>query len=199
MSKYKKRVINLTIGVALILLSLACIITMLFSSCGNGQVPENNVNGLATLEPIIVETAATIPPQPIQEQELNPISDSDLYWLARIMQAEDGHYWADEDIMKLGEVALNRVASPLFPNTVREVALQGTEDLNDNIPTQYEPFENYEEWMPAPYYIYLAARLLNGERVLNEPDAIWQALFVQGEIVDTIYDPFFENTTYICK
>ncbi len=136
------------------------------------------------------ETETTPAPTPMSKS-YEQMYDSDIFWLARIIQAEGGAHWSDEDYMKLGEVALNRVASPDFPNTVKEVALQDG---------QYEPFFNYEFWIPDPVYIWYAARLMNGERVLNDPDVVWQALFVQGdEVVDVIYDQDLNNITYLCK
>ena len=179
----------------LLALLLSEIIVLILVSCNNGKKQDDVVPREVIDARIIATTPEpTSPPEPIK---LNPISDSDLYWLARIMEAEDGVGWTDEDIMKLGEVALNRVASPDFPNTVKAVALQG---VDGNGPVQYAPFINYDSWIPSPYYIYLSARLIdNGERVLNDPAVVWQALFVQGEIVDTVYDPYLGTTTYLCK
>jgi len=142
------------------------------------------------IEARIMDPAATPAPTPMPKS-YEQMYDADVFWLARIIQAESGDNWSDEDCMKIGEVALNRVASPDFPNTVKEVALQDG---------QYEPFFHYEFWIPDPIYIWYAARLMNGERVLNDPDVVWQALFVQGnEVVDVIYDKDLDNITYLCK
>ena len=196
MTQNEFRVYSLVGAVAVIIVLIIVLFALIFSSCSSNK--KSTVEEEVTTENLIT----TPPPQPVVisvDEYENLLTDSDLYWLARIMEAEDGHCWSDENIMKIGEVALNRVASPAFPDTVKEVALQGTEDLNDDIPTQYEPFENYVEWTPKPYYIYLAARLMNGERIFDDPDVIWQALFVQGEIVDELEDTFMGTTTYFCK
>ena len=47
----------------------------------------------------------------------------DLYWLSRIIYAESGNQSLDGKIA-VGNVVLNRVASPRFPNTVYEVIFQ---------------------------------------------------------------------------
>ena len=47
----------------------------------------------------------------------------DLYWLSRIIYAESGNQ-SLEGKMAVGNVVLNRVASPLFPNTVYDVLFQ---------------------------------------------------------------------------
>lgn len=69
--------------------------------------------------------------------------------------------------MNVGEVVLNRVASPEFPNTVREVIYA---------PGQYEMVgkEYFEKLIPTQEYIDLAFRLLNGERHLK-PSVVFQS------------------------
>ena len=47
----------------------------------------------------------------------------DLYWLSRIIYAESGNQPLEGKIA-VGNVVLNRVASPLFPNTVADVIYQ---------------------------------------------------------------------------
>ena len=47
----------------------------------------------------------------------------DLYWLSRIIYAESGNQSLEGKIA-VGNVVLNRVASPLFPNTVYDVLFQ---------------------------------------------------------------------------
>ena len=49
------------------------------------------------------------------------IKFNDLFLVSKIMTAEAGSDWlSDEWKMAVGEVLLNRVASPEFPNTVEE-------------------------------------------------------------------------------
>ena len=56
----------------------------------------------------------------------------DLRLLAKIIACECGPHWEDWGIIAIGEVVLNRVASPEFPDTIREVLYQTD-------PIQYEP------------------------------------------------------------
>jgi spore germination cell wall hydrolase CwlJ-like protein len=50
-------------------------------------------------------------------------SDEDLYWMARIVQAEAGHEGYNGWVA-VAEVISNRVASPKYPNSVYEVVSQ---------------------------------------------------------------------------
>ena len=118
----------------------------------------------------------------------------DLIDLAKIMQEEDGVGWPDMMIMALGEVVLNRVASPEFPNSVMEV-------LHQTNPTQYAPVQaaSWDQVQPEERYLRLAARLMKGERVLNDPRIVYQALFEQGggEVM-TYTDWSLHTKTYFC-
>ena len=118
--------------------------------------------------------------------------DSDLWWLARGMQEEDGIDWDSKDILKIGTVIMNRVASEYFPNSVKEVLLEEG---------QYAPFfGEYELKKPDDVYIHLAQILMDGYRSWDDPAIVWQACFVQGEeVVDSVYDPYLGSTTYFCK
>ena len=138
-------------------------------------------------------------PEPEHIEEMHPqedpISYEDAILLAKIMQAETRPGWPDWAVMCVGEVVLNRVASPLFPNTVKEV-------LEQTGPIQYAPVHTdaWDEMLPEGEYVDLAIRLLRGERVLNDPDVVWQALYMQGsEIVNLYHDDVLNNTTYFCK
>lgn len=107
---------------------------------------------------------------------------------------EDGHEWPDWAIMAIGEVVLNRVASVEFPDTIEAVLMQ------DN-PTQYASVHEskWEGSAPGAHYIELAEKLLGGERVLNNPQIVYQALFEQGRgTVVTYHDFYLGSTTYFC-
>ena len=114
--------------------------------------------------------------------------------LAKIMAAESGVEWPDYAVMAIGEVVLNRVASPEFPDTIHDV-------LFASDPIQYEPVYNgsWNELQPTERYVRLAVRLLQGERVLNDESIVFQALFAQGyRTVLTYYDKYLDTTTYFC-
>lgn len=141
------------------------------------------------------------PYEPEYIEEMHPQDETtgyafqDLWLLAKIMQAESRKGWPDWAVMCIGEVVLNRVASPLFPNTIREVLYQTD-------PIQYAPVyaDGWDNLEPDTEYIDIARRLLEGERAMHDPDVVWQALYMQGtEIVQLYHDDVLDNTTYFCK
>ena len=118
----------------------------------------------------------------------------DLYLLAKIIAWESGPNWDDQGVMAIGEVVLNRVASPEFPDSIREVLYQKD-------PMQYEPVwaEGWEDYIPPERYVRLALRLLEGERAFHDPTIVFQALFPQGSgIAFTYHDESLDNDTYFC-
>ena len=55
----------------------------------------------------------------------SPLSFDDLWLLSRVIDGMAGSDWLTDDFrMCVGEVVLNRVASPEFPNTIRDVVYQ---------------------------------------------------------------------------
>lgn len=130
-----------------------------------------------------------------QAGELLGVSYTDLVNLSRIMAAESGPEWPDCYMMMIGEVVLNRVASPDWPDTIWGV-------LSQREPTQYAPvwMDSWGSIKPSENTIRLALRLLRGERVLNDELVIYQALFPQGEqTVATYWDEHLNTTTYFCR
>ena len=122
------------------------------------------------------------------------IKYDDLYLLAKIITWECGPNWEDWGIMAIGEVVLNRVASPEFPDTIREVLYQTD-------PMQYQPVweDGWEEYVPTERYVRLALRLLDGERVFGDPTIVFQALFPQGSGIACAYHDYdLDNDTYFC-
>ena len=83
-------------------------------------------------------------------------SEEDLYWLSRVISAESrGESLAGQ--MAVGHVVMNRVASPEFPNTIREVVF----DKKDGV--QFEPVSNgtiYDE--PTAQSVAAAKAVLSG-------------------------------------
>lgn len=101
------------------------------------------------------------------------IKFNDLFLVSKIMTAEAGSYWlSDEWKMAVGEVLLNRVASPEFPNTIEECLYQSG---------QYYPKSSsyFKKLLPWERETRLAWRLLEGERHL-ESSVVFQANFTQG-------------------
>ena len=132
--------------------------------------------------------------EPAEEPATDAEPDEDVIMLAKIMDAEDGLYWPDWAIMAIGEVVLNRVESPEFPDSIHDVLYQVD-------PIQYAPVF-YESWStanPSSKYVELAYRLVNGERVLCNTQIVYQALFEQGrQVVISYRDVYLGTTTYFC-
>lgn len=139
-------------------------------------------------------TPAPVPSVEVSVEEEESVPE-DALWLARIMEAEAGPEWPDWAIMAVGEVVLNRVASPEFPDNVVDV-------LSQTDPVQYAPVhtDTWDASQPSERYLELADRLIAGERVLHDPLIVFQALFPQGSVtVVSYYDVTLGTTTYWCR
>lgn len=116
----------------------------------------------------------------------------DLFLLSRLIASEAGSSWLSmEWKMAVGEVLLNRVASPEFPDTIEGCV--------------YAPGQYYNVTTGAFQYILpdydsviAATRLLYGERVLNDNTVIFQSNFRQGEVFQVLHDDYLGDT-YLCK
>lgn len=110
-------------------------------------------------------------PEPIPEPSPQPTySDEDLYLLSNIIAGEANNC---DEIMKsyVGSVVLNRVASPEFPSTLKEVIFQKG---------QYQcVFCGYFKEKPNESTIQIAKQLLTNGPVLP-PQVVFQAEFKQG-------------------
>ena len=116
----------------------------------------------------------------------------DLYLLSKIIYAEAGSYWlSDEWKMCVGEVVLNRVASPEFPDTIREVLEQPGQYYGKN--SAY-----FNSLIPSERCVRLAVRILEGERVLNDATVVFQANFKQGSGTHTMLYDRDLGYTYFC-
>ena len=126
------------------------------------------------------------------ELDYPAVAFEDLWLLSRLIQAEAGSAWLDlEWKMAVGEVALNRVASPEFPDTLREVALQ---------PGQYYgPYPWYLDHLrPSAESVEAARRLLEGERVLKDPSVVFQSNYrLGGGVARVLWDDRL-GCTYLC-
>ena len=120
------------------------------------------------------------------------IEFEDLYLLSKIMYAEAGSVWLPDDWkMCVGEVVLNRVESPEFADTIRDVL---------DSPGQYYPKGDpyFEDLRPSERCVRLAIRLLEGERVLDDPSVVFQANFKLGGGIHTEYMDEQLGASYFC-
>lgn len=145
-------------------------------------------------------------PEPIPDDELlhvvetaNPynggFTEEDVELLARLLTAESGPTWPNWAIMTIGEVVMNRVESPEFPDTLHDVIYQTD-------PVQYAPVfaSDWDSIEVSREMKSLARRLLMGERPVGDPAMVFQALFSQGSrTVVSFYDTYLGSTTYFCE
>ena len=119
-------------------------------------------------------------------------SEDDLFCLAAVIWQEAGStYCSDTMQYYVGNVVLNRVASPEFPNTVRGVITSrgqyGTMYWNGvSIPTAKDPIT---QWAIERCYDK-AKKLLEGYRPLPN-NVVYQAGFVQGSGVYSCVDGMY--------
>lgn len=122
------------------------------------------------------------------------ISFRELDLLSRLIESEAGSLWlSPEWKMAVGEVALNRLASPEFPDSLEAVITQ---------PGQYRGAEWGYIFSPPPSMasVEAAKALLEGERILSDPSVVFQANFPQGSSVHTeLYDPLLGSTYFCCS
>jgi len=88
-----------------------------------------------------------------------------LFWLSRIIMAESGHEPLKGQ-MSVGNVVLNRVASPIFPNSVKEVLAQKN---------QFSPYKNGKlaERDPNESSVIAAKLVLDGGVVAETSGALF--------------------------
>lgn len=119
------------------------------------------------------------------------ISFDDLYLLAQFINAEAGSDWiSDEMRICVGEVALNRLASPEYPSSLERVIFQRGQfacvhDLN------------FSRTVPNQDCVSAALRLMEGERMM-EAQVIYFGAEPEGEIYNTFVDKVL-GYTYFCK
>ena len=117
---------------------------------------------------------------------------AELEMLSKLIEIEAGSRWLPmEWKMAEGEVVLNRIASPEFPNSMREVIEQ---------PGQYygRGSAMFASTLPSEDSAKAALRLLEGERVICDPGVVFQANFPLGSGAHTVlHDPQL-GYTYLC-
>ena len=118
------------------------------------------------------------------------IAFDDLYLLSRLICSEAGCDWLSQDFrMCVGEVVMNRVASPEYPDTLREVVYQKGQYSTVSAP-------GFESLVPTEECVDVALRLLRGERKMVE-SVVFQSNTIQGELF-TMYTDRTLGNTYFC-
>lgn len=107
----------------------------------------------------ILKDGITVPNECIKERTY---TDSDLYWMSRIIHAESA---GEPNLGKIavGNVVINRVKSSEYPNTVYDVI------FDTNYGVQFQPVLNGTIYNTPTQSCIIAAKLaLNGESVVND-------------------------------
>ena len=118
------------------------------------------------------------------------VSFDDLLLLARVIDAMAGSDWLTEDFrLCVGEVVLNRVASPEFPNTLHDVVYQRGQYTVVNT-------ARFQSAKPRQECVEAALRLLLGERRMV-PAVVYQSDCIQGELF-TMFPDRQLGSTYFC-
>lgn len=124
--------------------------------------------------------------------EYSPVEFEELYLLSKIIYAEAGSVWLPmEWKMAVGEVVLNRMASPEFPDTMREVLEQPGQYYGKN--SRY-----FNSLKPSVECVEAARRLLEGARVLGQPAVVFQSNYRLGSGVYLELKDKYLGSTYLC-
>lgn len=124
------------------------------------------------------------------EPDPGKISFDDLYLLSKVICYEAGSDWlTDEFRICVGEVIMNRVASPEYPDSIHDVIYQKGQYACVNS-------SRFAGLVPTKECIDAALRLLCGERRMV-PSVVFQSNDLQGEPF-TMYTDRRLGTTYFC-
>lgn len=117
---------------------------------------------------------------------------NELFLLSKIIWAEAGSVWLDMDWkMCVGEVVLNRMASPEFPDSMLEVLEQPGQYYGKNNPY-------FASILPTTDCVNAAKRLLEGERVLGDKSVVFQSNYILGSGVHTALFDQQLGYSYFC-
>ena len=118
----------------------------------------------------------------------NSVNQDDLYWLSRILMLEMGCDWIPDSVQQMvASVVINRVNSPIYPNTIKDVIFQGGQYANQGM---------IASTVPTQKVINNARYVLeNGSTIPS--NVLGQAGFPQGKgTYTTYYDSVLGTTTY---
>ena len=117
-------------------------------------------------------------------------SFDDLYLLAKLICAEAGSDWLSDDFrLCVGEVVLNRVESPEFPDSISDVVYQKGQYASAGTAA-------FASLVPSQACVDAALRLMQGERKMA-PSVVFQSDHEQGEIF-SMYTDRRLGTTLFC-
>lgn len=150
-----------------------------------------------TVEPEVITESVEIstPSMPVVEEviETPSYTEEELEILAIIIYQEaGGDACSDDTRMKVGNVFLNRVDSPLFPDTFEEVALQDWQyGTLSQTGLKWPDRANHDVEQHAVERAYdIAKRCLEEDRILPS-NVVFQAEFEQGDGTYCYQDGFY--------
>lgn len=128
--------------------------------------------------------------QAAEKGECVRIGFDELYLLSRAIHYKYGHYrYSDELRMCAGEVILNRMASPEYPDSMEAVILQAIQEPG----TDLQSFEKCS--CPSQACVAVACRLLDGERML-EPEVVLETHSPGKNVYAMFCDDLLGNTYF---
>lgn len=173
------------------------IIFIAFQSRAKETPPPPSIDPPVIEEPVIEEPMLDSPPATeyaaLPEELMPTYTVEDLETLALVIYQEaGGDACSDETRFMVGNVVLNRVADPRYPDTIVEVATQRQQygRLYWTGLVWPERATLPQEWHAVKRAYDCAELLLEGERVLPD-DVIYQAEFIQGTEVVAEADGFY--------
>lgn len=178
---------------------LALILCPLLSTCAYAEVPEPDYLGMMVDAAVCGDLEAGVlaaqgwNEKLLREDSLEPAIDfEELFLLSKLITREAGSVWLREELRRcVGEVVLNRMDSPEFPDTMEEVIFQDG---------QYENVDNREfreEFLPTRACVRAALKALRGERLLP-PLVVFQSNGRLGKVHATYCDRVL-GFTYFCE
>ena len=144
-----------------------------------------------------VETGRTIEAERLTFLEENGLDESvvhfdELYLLSQFIYLKAGEPRLSQELrVCTGELALNRMASPEFPSTMRGVFRQ----FGDEVSVLARP--GLADIVPSRACVDAAMRLLLGERMM-EPSVVYQRYERKGDIFAVFADKLL-GFTYFCR
>lgn len=127
----------------------------------------------------------------LEEARKPQYTQEELDLLSRIIYAEAGCTWIPDWVQQMvGSVVLNRVASSVYPNTIREVIYQ---------PGQYGPVYNGSLWnTPDARTVANAKYLLEHGSVCPQNVTGQSGSITGGGVYSSYYDSILGSTIYFC-
>lgn len=159
MSYQEQQVITFSVVAILTFLIIGYAVTMTF---GLSYLKKDTVSSVKIVEvhqPKVIHISKEPLPEPPEYVEKEPVIDEETYLLAQIINAEAGNQPYKGKIA-VGNVIMNRIDHPKFPDTVEDVVYQRG---------QFSPVSNGTiNNKPSDEAIQAAKDVMDGKRVVNE-------------------------------